>query len=105
MGWNTWNHFACDYDEQLLRDTADIMVESGLAKAGYVYLNMDDCWMAQERSADGHLVPDPIKFPSSLEALSDYVHSKGLKLGIYSSAGNLTCAKFPASLGKEDIDA
>ncbi len=105
MGWNSWNKFGCDIDENLIRETADAMVASGMRDAGYVYVNIDDCWMAKERDAAGRLQPDPVRFPHGIAAVADYVHSKGLKLGIYSSAGTLTCQKFPASLDHEAVDA
>lgn len=105
MGWNSWNRFACEIDEQLIRETADAMVSSGMKDAGYVYVNIDDCWMAPERDAQGNLAADPKRFPSGIKALADYVHSKGLKLGIYSSAGTKTCQGYPASLDHEEQDA
>ncbi|MEU6796713.1 lectin [Nonomuraea wenchangensis] len=105
MGWNDWNSFFCNVNESLIRQTADIMVSSGMAAAGYQYVNIDDCWSTKSRDAGGNLVPDPQKFPSGMKALADYVHSKGLKLGIYSSAGTTTCAGYPASLGYEQRDA
>ncbi|AQZ61851.1 Endo-1,4-beta-xylanase A precursor [[Actinomadura] parvosata subsp. kistnae] len=105
MGWNDWNTFFCNVNESLIRQTADIMVSSGMAAAGYTYVNIDDCWSTKSRNAAGDLVADPQKFPSGMKALADYVHSKGLKLGIYSSAGTTTCAGYPASLGYERRDA
>ncbi len=105
LGWNSWNTFGCDIDEQLIRDTADAMVASGMRDAGYEYVNIDDCWMAPERDDQGRLVPDPERFPNGIDALADYVHGLDLKLGIYSSAGTETCAGFPASLGHEQEDA
>ncbi|MCC3764494.1 RICIN domain-containing protein [Glycomyces sp. TRM65418] len=105
MGWNNWNTFGCDINETLVRQTADLLVSSGMAAAGYEYVNIDDCWMEWERDSGGNLVADRDKFPSGMKALADYVHSKGLKLGIYSSAGTTTCAGFPASLGNERRDA
>ena len=104
MGWNSWNHFGCDVDEQLIRDTADAMVSSGMKDAGYEYVNIDDCWHG-ERDSDGNIRPDPERFPSGMKALADYVHSKGLKLGIYSDAGAKTCAGRPGSRGHEYQDA
>jgi len=91
MGWNTWNTFGCNINEQLIMDTADKIVELGLDKVGYKYLNLDDCWMEKERGADGHLVVDAKAFPKGMKALGDYVHSKGLLFGIYNSAGTMTC--------------
>ncbi len=105
MGWNSWNRFHCNISEQLIRETADAMVTSGMRDAGYVYVNIDDCWEAPARDANGDLATDPIRFPSGMRALADYVHGKGLKLGIYSSAGTGTCQKRPASLDHEVADA
>ena len=105
LGWNSWNKFGCDIDEELIRETADAMVASGMADAGYEYVNIDDCWMAPERDADGNLQADPVRFPSGIKAVADYVHAKGLKLGIYSSAGTATCQNLPASLDHEEADA
>jgi alpha-galactosidase len=105
MGFNDWNAFGCEVDEQLIRETADAMVDSGLAAAGYSYVNIDDCWSEKARDAEGRLVPDPVKFPGGIKALADYVHGKGLKLGIYGDAGTLTCAGYPGSLGHEELDA
>ena len=105
MGWNSWNKFGCNINEQLIRDTADAMVSSGMTAAGYKYVNIDDCWMAPQRDAEGRLAPDPVRFPNGIKALADYVHAKGLKLGIYSSAGSHTCAGKPASQNHETVDA
>jgi alpha-galactosidase len=105
MGWNQWNAFGCNISDALVRQTADRLVATGLRDAGYVYVNIDDCWMARNRDASGNLVPDPVKFPNGMRAVADYVHARGLKLGIYSSAGTLTCAGFPASLNNEQRDA
>ncbi|MBQ7213491.1 MAG: glycoside hydrolase family 27 protein [Bacteroidales bacterium] len=104
MGWNSWNKFASRLNEQLVRETADAMVSEGLLDAGYVYLNMDDCWHGP-RDADGFITCDATKFPSGIKAVADYVHSKGLKFGIYSDAGRKTCAGFPGSFGHEYQDA
>ncbi|MFI6184136.1 lectin [Nonomuraea sp. NPDC051191] len=105
MGWNDWNSFGCSVSDALVRQTADAMVASGMAAAGYAYVNIDDCWSTRTRSTAGDLVPDPQKFPGGIKAVADYVHGKGLKLGIYSSAGTTTCAGYPASLGNERRDA
>jgi alpha-galactosidase len=105
MGWNDWNSFGCSVSDTLVRQTADAMVSSGMAAAGYKYVNIDDCWSTKTRNSSGNLVADPAKFPSGMKALADYVHGKGLKLGIYSSAGTTTCAGYPASLGNEQRDA
>ena len=104
MGWNSWNKFACDVNEQLIREMADAMVTSGMKDAGYVYLVIDDCWQI-DRDAQGNILPDPKRFPSGMKALADYVHSKGLKFGLYSDAGTLTCQKRPGSRGYEFQDA
>ena len=107
MGFNDWNAFGCDVDEKLITETADYFVSSGLKAAGYTYVNIDDCWAAPERDATtGRLVPNPKTFPHGIKWVADYVHGKGLKLGIYSSAGTKTCAAIqPGSLDHEDIDA
>lgn len=91
MGWNSWNKFACNISESLIRQTADKIVQLGLNKLGYTYVNIDDCWMLTNRTSDGHMIPDPVTFPSGMTALGNYIHSKGLKYGVYSSAGNFTC--------------
>src|SRR5882672_7211610 len=105
MGWNDWNSFGCNVSEQLVEQTADIMVSSGLKAAGYQYVNIDDCWMSSSRNSAGQLVPDPAKFPDGISGVANYVHSKGLKLGIYESAGTATCAGYPGSLNHEQTDA
>eukprot|EP00123_Amoebidium_parasiticum_P015039 comp22754_c0_seq1/m.35515 comp22754_c0_seq1/g.35515 ORF comp22754_c0_seq1/g.35515 comp22754_c0_seq1/m.35515 type:complete len:429 (-) comp22754_c0_seq1:79-1365(-) len=105
MGWNSWNKFGCTISEDLIKDTADALISTGLAAAGYVYVNIDDCWMDMERDAQGRLTAHPQTFPSGMAAMGEYLHNKGLKYGIYSSAGTKTCQGYPASLGKEEIDA
>lgn len=105
MGWNSWNTFGAEINEQLIFDTADIMVEKGLLAKGYEYLVIDDCWSLRERDSNERLVADPEKFPHGMKAVADYVHSKGLKFGMYSCAGNLTCAAYPGSFEHEFIDA
>ena len=90
MGWNSWNTFGCSPSDSLIRGIADAMVSSGMAAAGYVYVNIDDCWM-NGRDASGNLRPDSTKFPNGISAVADYVHGKGLKLGIYESANTATC--------------
>ncbi|QFU88148.1 NPCBM/NEW2 domain-containing protein [Amycolatopsis sp. YIM 10] len=109
MGFNNWNttHCEADFNETLVRDIADIFVSHGLKEAGYTYVNLDDCWALPERAPNGDLVPDPVRFPHGIKAVADYVHSKGLKFGIYSSAGTKTCneAGFPGALGHEQQDA
>ncbi|KAL1356228.1 hypothetical protein HN51_008230 [Arachis hypogaea] len=106
MGWNSWNHFDCQINEDLIRQTADAMVSTGLSALGYHYINIDDCWGELNRDSQDNLVAKASTFPSGIKALADYVHSKGLKLGIYSDAGNQTCSKtMPGSLGHEEQDA
>ncbi len=104
MGWNSWNYFACDVNEDMIKEMADAMVESGMADAGYEYINIDDCWQI-DRDENGKIVADPDRFPNGIKALADYVHSKGLKFGLYSDAGRLTCEERPGGLGYEKIDA
>lgn len=104
MGWSTWNKFQGNISEDVIRGIADVMVSSGLRDAGYTYINIDDCWHGQ-RNADGFIEVDAQKFPSGMKALADYVHSRGLKLGIYSDAGTETCGGMPGSLGHEYQDA
>jgi alpha-galactosidase len=109
MGFNNWNatHCRAEFNEAMVKGIADIFVSSGLQEAGYQYVNIDDCWALPERDASGNLVPDPVRFPNGINAVADYVHSKGLKFGIYTSAGTKTCdvAGFPGALGHEYQDA
>lgn len=119
MGWSSWNTFACDVNETVIKQIADVMVRTGMRDVGYEYVNIDDCWMRcsnrsddgdcqvpqEGRDANGQLVADPIRFPSGIKALADYVHSKGLKFGIYSSSGPLTCSNFWGSWDHFEIDA
>jgi len=106
MGWNSWNTFGCNINEQLIRDTADAMVSSGMAAAGYKYVNIDDCWMAPPARLLRTARPRTrAGSRTGSKAIADYVHGKGLKLGIYSSAGSYTCAGLPASLHHETLDA
>ncbi|KAK3004495.1 hypothetical protein RJ639_018758 [Escallonia herrerae] len=124
MGWNSWNFFACDINETVIKETADALISTGLAEMGYIYVNIDDCWSTLRRDSKvsldsvtfnlvlffsdvhlGQLVPDPETFPSGIRALADYVHGKGLKLGIYSDAGDFTCQVRPGSLFHENDDA
>jgi len=105
MGWNSWNHFGCNISEQIIRDTADKIVSSGLKELGYIYVNIDDCWQIDRDPMTKEIIPDPKTFPSGMKNLSDYVHSLGLKFGIYSDAGFLTCGLRPGSLHYEEIDA
>lgn len=104
MGWMTWNLFQGNINEQLIRETADAMVEGGFRDAGYEYIFIDDLWQGG-RDRQNNIIPDPEKFPNGMKALADYVHSKGLKLGIYSDAAQLTCGGWTASLGFEEQDA
>ena len=107
MGFNNWNATGCAISEQLITDTADIFVSSGLKDAGYRYVNIDDCWAAPERDPrTGRLTAHPERFPHGIAWLADYVHTRGLKLGIYTSAGTQTCARtMPGGLDHEEIDA
>src|SRR5258708_5542420 len=104
MGWNSWNRFACNINEDLVKSAADALVSSGMKDAGYEYVVIDDCWQIS-RDAAGNIVADAKTFPSGIKALADYVHSKGLKFGIYSDAGTKTCAGRPGSRGHEYQDA
>lgn len=103
MGWNSWNKFAGRVDDKTIREIADALVTSGMRDAGYIYLNIDDTWEAPERDKDGNIRTNE-KFPD-MKALADYVHSKGLKIGIYSGPGPRTCAGFLGSYGHEEQDA
>ena len=103
MGWNSWNKFGCNVNEEMIRGMADAFVASGMKDAGYQYLNIDDCWQLS-RDKDGNIVADPQHFPSGMKALADYVHSKGLKFGVYSDAGSKTCAGRPGGRGHEFQD-
>ncbi len=105
MGWNTWNTFGWKINEELVKKAADAFVESGLKDAGYEYIVIDDCWSLKERDEGGRLVCDPEKFPGGMKQLADYVHSKGLKFGMYSCAGTHTCAGHPGSFEHEFEDA
>jgi alpha-galactosidase len=104
MGWNSWNKFACNVSEELIRRTAEAMVSSGMKAAGYQYVVIDDCWQVG-RDQQGSIQADPQRFPSGMKALADYVHSKGLKLGVYSDAGRKTCEGRVGSQGHEFQDA
>jgi len=104
MGWNSWNHFACDVSDRLIRETADAMVTSGMRDAGYRYVIIDDCWQVA-RTPAGIIVADSIRFPEGIKALADYVHAKGLKFGIYTDAGTETCQGRPGTYGHEVQDA
>ncbi|XP_071951371.1 alpha-N-acetylgalactosaminidase-like isoform X3 [Antedon mediterranea] len=115
MGWMSWERFRCNIDcknqpndcigEKLFMDMADRMVEDGFKDAGYEYVNIDDCWASKERDSAGKLQADPDRFPSGIKKLADYVHSRGLKLGIYNDFGTKTCGGYPGSLGHLEVDA
>ncbi|MBA0720371.1 hypothetical protein Golax_007993, partial [Gossypium laxum] len=106
MGWNSWNHFWCGINESVVMSTADALVSTGLASLGYKYVNLDDCWAESERDENGKLRGKASTFPSGIKALADYVHARGLKLGIYADAGNRTCSnQMPGSLHHEYEDA
>ncbi len=106
LGWNTWNTFGEKIDEQLILASVDKFVELGLKDAGYEYVVIDDCWSLRERDAKtNEIVPDPAKFPRGMKFVADYVHSKGLKFGMYSCAGVRTCADYPGSFDHEFLDA
>ena len=105
MGFNTWNTFGPDINEQMVLEMADVMAEKGYRDAGYKYVVIDDCWSLRERDENGNLVADPEKFPHGMKYVGDYIHSKGLKFGMYSCAGIRTCAGYPASFDHEFQDA
>lgn len=105
MGWNSWNTFQANISEKLVMQTVDSMIQSGMAAAGYTYIVLDDGWMKMERDTMGNLVADPAKFPHGMKAVSDYVHSKGLKFGLYNCAGTKTCGGYPGTRGYEYQDA
>ncbi|EKM60900.1 glycoside hydrolase family 27 protein [Phanerochaete carnosa HHB-10118-sp] len=106
MGWDTWNHFGCNVDEDTIVSAANAIVQNNLTQFGYEYVIIDDCWQAPSRdNQTGAPVADPTKFPNGMEYLSNKIHSMGLKFGIYSDAGTLTCGGHFGSLGYEEIDA
>ena len=107
MGWNAWNKFKCDVSADLIKQQTDKFVELGLLDYGYQYINLDDCWQSTQRDEDGFIQADPAKFPDGIQDLADYVHNKDekMKIGIYSSAGTMTCAGRAGSLGYETQDA
>mmetsp|Transcript_37616 Transcript_37616/g.85405 ORF Transcript_37616/g.85405 Transcript_37616/m.85405 type:complete len:520 (-) Transcript_37616:720-2279(-) len=104
MGWSSWNRFRCDINEALIKEVAQAIVSTGLRDVGFQYVNIDDCWM-EKRDASGHIVPFASKFPSGMKILADYIHSLGLKFGLYSDTGNTTCEGHPGSFGYEYLDA
>ncbi|EDW12312.1 alpha-N-acetylgalactosaminidase [Drosophila mojavensis] len=115
MGWLSWERFRCNTDcandpdncisERLFQVMADLLVTEGYASVGYEYVNIDDCWLERRRDIDGKLLADHKRFPSGIKALSDYIHSRGLKFGIYEDYGNFTCAGYPGIIGYEETDA
>ena len=105
MGWSSWNTFRQNINEELILQTAEAMTQSGLKEAGYRYINIDDCWQSNLRDENGRLQPDFSAFPSGMPALVNKINDLGLKVGLYTSNGSLTCEDLPASLGKEDTDA
>ena len=105
MGWNSWNTFTWNINEELVKQAADAMVETGLKDCGYEYIVIDDCWSLKQRDENGRLQADPAKFPNGMKAVADYVHSKCLKFGMYSCAGTHTCAAHPSSFEHEFEDA
>lgn len=105
MGFNTWNTFASNIDEFLIKETAEAMIKNGMRDAGYVYIVLDDTWSAMERDAQGNLQAHPDKFPSGMKALGDWLHARGFKFGIYGCAGTKTCAGYPGGWGHEFQDA
>eukprot|EP00192_Tetraselmis_astigmatica_P006320 CAMPEP_0117659076 /NCGR_PEP_ID=MMETSP0804-20121206/6232_1 /TAXON_ID=1074897 /ORGANISM="Tetraselmis astigmatica, Strain CCMP880" /LENGTH=446 /DNA_ID=CAMNT_0005465695 /DNA_START=119 /DNA_END=1458 /DNA_ORIENTATION=+ len=115
MGWLAWERFRCNTDcendpnncisEQLFEQMADRMVADGFLKAGYEYIGIDDCWMAKERDGEGRMVADPVRFPKGIKHLADYMHSRGLKLGLYADIGTRTCERYPGMASHMEIDA
>lgn len=104
MGWNNWNSLGCDVSQDLLLDTSKVLLESGLRDVGYEYVVLDDCWQG-ERGSDGYITADTKKFPRGMKYISDRIHEMGFKYGMYSSAGQMTCAKYEGSLDWETQDA
>ncbi len=106
MGWNTWNTFGAEISDQLIRESADAFVAAGLKEAGYRYIVIDDCWSRKLRDPEtDRLVAEPAKFPNGMKSVADYIHGKGLKFGMYSCAGQRTCADYPGSFDHEFLDA
>jgi len=105
MGWNSWNTFGEEISDAVIRETAKLMSENGMLEAGYNYVVIDDCWALRERDENGRLVPDPVKFPHGMRDLADYIHGLGMKFGMYSCVGEMTCASYPGSYDHEFIDA
>ncbi|KAJ5837124.1 Aldolase-type TIM barrel [Penicillium robsamsonii] len=107
LGWNSWNAFGCDIDSKKVLTAANEVVNLGLKDLGYEYVNIDDCWSIKDKRDEStkRIIPDPSKFPGGISGVAKQVHDLGLKIGIYSSAGETTCAEYPASLGYETVDA
>lgn len=105
MGWSTWNHFGCNISETIIKETADLLVSTGLAAKGYKYINIDDCWQIDRNATTNEIIHDATKFPKGIPALAEYVHSKGLLFGLYSDAGTKTCQGRPGGYAFEEIDA
>ncbi|RZF40166.1 hypothetical protein LSTR_LSTR014200 [Laodelphax striatellus] len=115
MGWMSWQRYRCNIDcetypdecisENLFRRAADLIVSEGFKKVGYEYVIVDDCWLAKERDQNGDLQPDPKRFPSGIKSLADYIHSKGLKFGLYEDYGTKTCEGYPGVIGHMKQDA
>jgi len=105
MGWNSWNHFACGINETLILETMDAIVNSGFRDAGYVYVNLDDCWQLSRDETTHQIIPDMNAFPHGIKYLADEAHKRGLRLGLYSDAGTMTCQRRPGSIHYEEIDA
>ncbi|KAL1740743.1 glycoside hydrolase superfamily [Schizophyllum fasciatum] len=104
MGYNTWNAYVCDINETVIRESADLLVSLGLKDLGYNYMNIDDCYAEKNRTADGDIVESAERFPSGMRNLTDYIHDKGLKAGIYSDSGWFTCQLYPGSFQNEERD-
>ena len=105
MGWNSWNHYGCDINEQVIKSNAQRILDLGLDRYGYKYVNIDDCWLLANRDSNNHIIVDPIKFPKGMKDMGDYLHSQGLLFGIYNSAGTMTCQRLAGGLTYEQIDA
>jgi alpha-galactosidase len=101
MGWNTWNRYYCDINQTVIYTNTDSLIRLGLSDLGYKYVNIDDCWLTKERDSQGHAIVDPATFPDGMKAIGDYIHSQGLKFGIYNSAGTMTCEGRAGSLHHE----
>ncbi|KAK8091234.1 glycoside hydrolase [Apiospora phragmitis] len=108
MGWNSWNEYGCDINDDVFIRVAELMVNLGLKDLGYQYVNIDDCWSVKGTTRDNatrRIIPDPVKFPRGIKHVADEMHARGLKLGIYGDAGTQTCGGYPGSLGYEEVDA